>query len=112
MSGSRPSTPSGCAAPRETSHFVTIATDGHGAPAAPMGPRGVAEEKSAREIRACAQLGIRALDHNFRGRPGDCGKKPIGAALAGHEIQPPRGASLDQLVVPLGTAEYFVDGRS
>ena len=100
--------PSRGATPGKSGDLVTIAANGHGAPAAPMGPRSVTEKKPAPGIRTGAQARTRALDDDFRGRASDGGEKPVGAAFAGNKLQPPRTLSLEEFVMPFGNAENFV----
>jgi len=96
-------------AAEEGGNFVTIAADGHGAPAASMCAGIIVEEKAAGGVGAAANRGARTFDEEFGGGAGDGGEEPIQAAFAGHELECPGTVAGDEFIVTFGNAENFVD---
>ena len=95
---------------KERSYFVAIAAGRHGAPAAAVGARVIVEKKAASGIRAAADGRTGAFDEKIGGGAGHGGEQPFEAALAGNELERPRALAKDELVMPFGDAQNFVDG--
>lgn len=90
---------------------MAVAAGGHGAPTAAARAGIVVEEKAARRIRAAFDGSSAAFDDELGGGAGDCGEEPLEAAFAAEELEAPAAFLEEQLVVPLGDAQDFVDGR-
>jgi len=100
----------GGVATQEGGNLVSIAANGHGAPAAAMGARIVIKEKAASGIGATTKRGVGAFHEEFSGGTCDGGEKPFEAAFAGDEFQTPALGTWDEFVVAFGEAKKVVDG--
>jgi len=89
--------------------FAPVATNRHGAPAAPARAGSIVEKKAASRIGAQAQPGVRALGNRFGRGTGHGGKQPLKAALSGNEFDFPIAVAGDKFVVPFGDAQDVVD---
>jgi len=92
----------------ERGDFVTIAADGHGAPAAAVSSRVIVEEKTAGRIGANAHRSVGAFDDEFGGGARNGRKKPFEPAFPSDEFQPPAFGARNQLVVAFGEAKEIV----
>jgi hypothetical protein len=101
----------GRVAAEEGGNLVTIAADGHGAPAPAMCAGIVIEKEAAGGVGAAADGSARAFDEEFGGGAGKGGEEPIQAAFAGDELEGPGAVAENELIVTLGNAENFVDGH-
>ena len=74
---------------QERSHLVTIAANGHGAPATAMGAGIIVEKKGTGRIGAAAYAGFGAFDQEFRGGASDGCEQPFQAIFTRQELQSP-----------------------
>ncbi len=100
----------GCVTAEESSDFVAIAADGHGAPAAAMRAGIIVEEETAGGVGTAADGSARAFDDEVGGGASESGQEPVKAAFAGDELERPDSLLEDELIVAFGDAEDFVDG--
>ena len=89
-------------AAEEGGDFVTIATDGHGAPAAAMRAGIIAKEEAARRVGTAADGSARALHEELGGGASKGGKEPVQATFASDELERPGTATSDELIVTFG----------
>jgi len=70
----------------ERGDFVTIATDGHGAPAAAVRARVIIEKKAAGGIGANTHRSTGAFDDEFSGGTRNGGKEPFEPVFPSYEF--------------------------
>jgi hypothetical protein len=97
------------AAVEKGSDFVTVAANGHGAPAAAVRAGIVVEEEAAGGICAAADGGMRAFDEELGSGTGESGEEPVQPAFAGDELEGPRAATKSQFIVAFRYAKNFID---
>jgi len=94
----------------EGGNFVTVATNGHGAPAAAAGARIVVEVEATLRIGAETKARSGALGDNLGPGPGHGSEQPVQATFAGHEFDFPGAVSAHEFIMPFGDAQDFVYG--
>jgi len=92
------------------SYFVTIAADGHRAPAAAVGAGIIIKEETASRIGATPDRRFGAFGEEFRRGTGDSCEQPVQAFFTRKELKAPHAVDHHQLIVTFGDAENFVDG--
>jgi hypothetical protein len=93
----------------EDRHFVPIAADRHGTPAAAMGARIIVKEEPAGRIRATANGCLGAFDEKLCGRASYGGQQPIESAFASNKLQGPGTFLRDQFIMSFSDPQDFID---
>jgi len=88
---------------------MPIAADRHGAPAAPMRPGIIVEKEATGGIGAAADGGTGAFNDKFGSGTGNCGEQPLEPTFARDKMEGPGALTRNELVMPLGDAQDFVD---
>jgi hypothetical protein len=95
----------------ESGYFVAVAADGHRTPAAAVRARIVVKEKTTMWIRTKPKARLCSFGDKLGARSGYGGEQPVKASFACNEFDFPEVVPTNQLIVPFGDAQDFVDRR-
>lgn len=89
---------------------MAVTADRHGTPAPAMCARIIIEEEPARRVGTTANRRTWTFHEEFGGGTRERSEKPVQATLAGDKLERPGTFVSDEFVVPLGNAQYFING--